>query len=285
VCLSQAAIQLWLVYAGIIRNDDKKKKKKKKKNTDSESLVYLRPNLCDDQVLLKKQASQIAEFLVSNKKAKYPEMTQYPLPPDPFKDESFFNSFKCQMHHSATHDFFISYCPRTETVLARALADSINKPGIGRRQFSAFLDVFCLPNGENWQESFLSGLMGSKIMVLLISEELLRGIKEAHIVPDNTLLEFDYAVQRLGRDPRAKVMVLPVWVSTEYPPDTFSLLSLPSVDEFPNVRHCHPRAGRKTIREIMGRIFDIHGIHHVYTPQVDELMLRLKETFSRNFLE
>lgn len=49
---------------------------------------------------------------------------------------------------------------------------------------------------QNWQVSFLNGLMKSKIIVLLISNEGIKGIKEAHKRQDNVLLEYEYALHR-----------------------------------------------------------------------------------------
>lgn len=52
---------------------------------------------------------------------------------------------------------------------------------------------------QNWKDSFLNGLMGSKVIVLLISVESLKDVKEAHQKPDNMLLEFETALKRYFR--------------------------------------------------------------------------------------
>jgi len=248
---------------------------------NSEFLVYSRPDLTGDEGLLEKQASEIANFLIRNKKAKNPEIFEYPI--HQIQDApSYYTTFKCKRHESATHDFFVSYRVRADGQLARYLAADLNM-GVpeGQRQFTAFLDTICLPISQDWQESFLSGLMGSKAIILLISNEALNGIKEAHKKSDNMLLEFDYALQRLSRE-KDKVMLIPVWVGSENQ-GYYKKFERPKLDEFPDIRHCHPRAGPKTVREIMSRIYEIQGIPHIAVLQIDGLVLQLKAEFIKRF--
>ena len=49
---------------------------------------------------------------------------------------------------------------------------------------------------QAWQESFLNGLMKSRVIVLLISSSGIERIKKAHKNQDNVLLEYEYALQR-----------------------------------------------------------------------------------------
>lgn len=57
--------------------------------------------------------------------------------------------FRCQLHGLPTHDFFISYRVASDAALAKDLAQNLNMgPRKGARQFTAFLDTLCLPDGK-----------------------------------------------------------------------------------------------------------------------------------------
>ena len=72
-----------------------------------------------------------------------------------------------------------------------------------------FWDRECLKDGENWEASFLNGLMCSRHIITLISEKGVARWNSSFNWKDNLLMEWELAVDRLDVDPKC---IVPVFV-------------------------------------------------------------------------
>jgi len=177
----------------------------------------------------------------------------------------------CKQHQSYRHDLFLSYRVQTEKALALTLCMALNKMNRNDgKQIRAFLDAFCLNDGENWQDGFLNGLASSKVIILLISNESIKAIKGAHEKQDNVLLEYEYALSIMGAKGSNSIKLFPIFVGTNEElmrPDgtkvwAYVKFTFPNIDDFPDQPHrsSHPPSGyNKTIRETMRAIFALQG--------------------------
>ncbi|KAI9203355.1 uncharacterized protein BJ171DRAFT_150416 [Polychytrium aggregatum] len=175
--------------------------------------------------------------------------------------------WKCRSGYTA-HDFFISYRVSSEHNLAEKLAlylqsseftdrlKAYTKGGAPKLPH-VYLDVNCLVYGKAWEQGFLSGLVNSKIAILLISDQALERVRTAD-KPDNLLLEWEFAVDLCKT---GKLEIVPFLVAEESG-DVISLFRSFNLDQFPDELHCHPNSPQKhTIRETMAFIFAIQGIN------------------------
>jgi hypothetical protein len=153
--------------------------------------------------------------------------------------------WRCHHHQVTEHDVFISYRVATDADTAMRLADVLEKNHV-----TPFLDKRCLNAGESWQEGFENGLKSARVVILLISEGTLQGIRNAHTTPDNVLLEYQLALDR-GKD----VVIFPVLLATNGVPfNSFALT------QFSEQSHAHPKSGT-SVRDIMRRVFLLQGVH------------------------
>jgi len=187
-------------------------------------------------------------------------------------------SWVCKAHDSHRHDFFINYRVSSEKVLATNLFIELNKrTRPDGKKVRAFMDAFCLRDGEPWQDGFLHGVVNSRVVVLLISEASLAGVKTAHERQDNVLLEYEHALAVLGKKGWGKMRIMPVFVGHHEVftrPDgstvrAYVKLPIPRMEEFPDAPHkCStPAEGfvDKSVRETMRSIFALQG--HFINPE------------------
>ncbi|KAJ3390775.1 hypothetical protein HDU84_007020 [Entophlyctis sp. JEL0112] len=129
-----------------------------------------------------------------------------------------------------------------------------------------FLDQKCLNVGEDWERGFVTGLSHSNIMLALLSLSAMRRMMEAHEKPDNVLLEWEIALEleNLGH-----VKIQPIFLGewrqmadSDLNQNVSVLVPFKcSLDEFPNLKHCHLLSpGKRTIREIVAGILKFQAI-------------------------
>jgi hypothetical protein len=165
-------------------------------------------------------------------------------------------SWRCrEARHQGGHDIFISYRSDADDVFAEMLALAL------RPSYSVFLDRHCLNFGEDWEAGFLNGMRGVRLVILLVSEGAIEGIKMAHEGPDNVLLEFEMALalQRSGQAAVIPILlgkhVLDAHGVKMYAP--FSNFDLSSfADAPPN----HRRASARSVRATMGELYRLQGL-------------------------
>jgi hypothetical protein len=160
------------------------------------------------------------------------------------------SNWVCQDHHCLHHDIFINYRARNneETALALLfrLQTSTRKPVV-------FLDTVCLPTGQDWQTGYLSALQHSKVAVLLISEEGLENIREAHLTEDNVLLEYEYILR--AKD-QGTMEVCPLFLVNS---DKSEFAQF-STDCYSDEPHCSPlRVATGSVRDTMKQLFKLQG--------------------------
>lgn len=117
---------------------------------------------------------------------------------------------------------------------------------------NVFLDEKCLTLGDNWRDGFMRGLHRSRVVVLLISEEGLRPIRNAHQQTDNVLLEYELALS-LRVD--GHISVLPVFIGSGG--RKFNSFSCAC---YPTSRHLDSASSPDTVRQTMEKLFAIQGI-------------------------
>jgi len=113
---------------------------------------------------------------------------------------------------SSTFDTFISYRvdPDADTAMKVWKQMTTAHPTL-----TSFIDKECLNDGESWKTGFLSGLAGSRVIVLLISRASLLRTRKAHETEDNVLLEWEKAL-RMASKKDAQVAIMPVLLSDEH---------------------------------------------------------------------
>eukprot|EP00026_Physarum_polycephalum_P000711 Phypoly_transcript_00712.p1 GENE.Phypoly_transcript_00712~~Phypoly_transcript_00712.p1 ORF type:complete len:920 (-),score=65.02 Phypoly_transcript_00712:1306-4065(-) len=155
----------------------------------------------------------------------------------------------CRSHNIAEHDFFVSY-----RVASEGKQHSTKEPKFGISQLIyekiavsktrlgvpvfAFWDKKCLNDGMSWEKGFLRGLLNSKVIVLLISNEGLAGIQtDAQFQQDNVLVEYECA---LLKHHLHAVRVVPVFISNV----NFSM-------QFPNTPHKRGKLAQRTLDKLL----------------------------------
>ncbi|KAI9335419.1 hypothetical protein DFJ73DRAFT_851612 [Zopfochytrium polystomum] len=177
------------------------------------------------------------------------------------------HTWRCK-RNIKNHAFFISYRDSTESLLARALAPSLERAVLHDGEKShVFLDKDCLSLGEEYYTNFISGLFHSDVIILLCSERAMERMKEADIHQDNMLLEWELALDVMTTHKRP---VLPVFLSevTEVvlpgatrKSEVKKTFKGFSVNNFPAAKHCHALSPKKyTIREVVMEIYKLQGL-------------------------
>ncbi|KAJ1561856.1 hypothetical protein HK096_003083 [Nowakowskiella sp. JEL0078] len=154
--------------------------------------------------------------------------------------------------------------------LAQFLYYVLNERNLSEHAIHPFWDFECLVEGQNWTVSFLNALEKSKIVVLLISEECLKGVENAHKVADNMFLEVTNWEIGLNMHKNRKIELYPVLIAkkravkVENESDTvFMDVEFRGFNRtFPDQHHIHNLSPKtQTIRQTMKEIFALQGIH------------------------
>ncbi|KAJ3212099.1 hypothetical protein HDU82_003866 [Entophlyctis luteolus] len=185
------------------------------------------------------------------------------------------------------YDVFISYRVSSEKLFARQLFHVLS----GQRQriqgldrgLQVYLDQVRLVNGENWETGFLSGLRNSDVVIFLVSEESVVGIKEAQKKPDSYLLEMEVAFDILDHRQKQGIIIQPVFIGGK----------IPNPADFPDEFHCHPSSPKMTtISNIIRRLVHLQGLRAFISKDefgelgaceaiVPQIVERLKEKWER----
>jgi len=165
--------------------------------------------------------------------------------------------WKCKKHKVGKHDVFINYRVRTDRDLATklfyALSAETKEDGKAVRPF---LDAVCLNDGEEWEAGFLNGLEKSAVILLLISEDGIKGIEGAHTYQDNVLLEYEYA---LDKHEKGTAVLLPLVVGKNVDGGLYKAFSAFGVSQYSEAKHASPKS-TKSVRETMEKLFKIQGL-------------------------
>lgn len=206
-------------------------------------------------------------------------------------------SYRCKQHLSPIHDFFISYRVASEEKIASELFGELTALSKHNGDpIKVFWDQRCLNDAANWQEGFMNGLRGSRVIILLISVAgLSRMATASSSYKDNLLLEWEEA---LLLSKTSSVAIFPILIGTTqnvpaemvhvdgskesqtkpaYFPFSFAQAAL---TKFPSVPH---GTSGKVIRDTLSQIFAIQGasyfpkaINHL-AKQLRELLYNLEE--------
>ncbi|KAI8852161.1 hypothetical protein BC829DRAFT_385301 [Chytridium lagenaria] len=163
--------------------------------------------------------------------------------------------------NGAQHAFFLSYRVDTEKSFSQTLAHALDA---GVRSSVA------IHAGEEWIESFITGLWNSVVFVPVCSDAAMRKMKTAHETPDNMLLEWEIALDI--RDKKLRdISVFPVLVGeylTVAVPDPVMgtrdrrvLATFSSFAGFPDAYHNHPYSPRtRKIKDTISEILKYQGV-------------------------
>jgi len=119
-----------------------------------------------------------------------------------------------------------------------------------------FLDVECLNDGEEWEAGFLNGLESAAQLLLLISEDGIKGIEGAHEHQDNVLLEYEYALEK---HEKGQAMILPLMVGKVVEGGLYKPFGAFGVSQYSELKH-HSDKSDKSIRGTMEKLFKIQGL-------------------------
>lgn len=165
--------------------------------------------------------------------------------------------WQCRNLDHKGHQIFISYRVVPDQALTETLALAVSGSG----EASVFLDKYCLQPGEEWEVGFLNGLRSARLVVLVISEATLEGIRRAHERPDNVLLEYEVALElaSIGR-----AVVLPVIVGRYADSEVdgrmqsvYVPFSAFNVSVFSDSKPAHPSSRASSVRAIMAAVFKL----------------------------
>ncbi len=165
------------------------------------------------------------------------------------------SSWRCRQHNCGEHHGFISYRQSSDSELAARLQLELSSQTLSDGNHpKIFIDQRCLNPGENWMRGFLEGLRQSKLALLLISEEGVERISNAHRLADNVLLEYEKALEGHANGTLA---ILPLFVENV----DRSEFNRFSERFYPAENHCHPSSETNcTVRQTMRALFQIQGI-------------------------
>jgi len=166
----------------------------------------------------------------------------------------------CKEHSIKDHDVFINYRVATNADTAQALF--LTLAGIERsdgKRVNPYLDRYCLEEGRPWEEGFLVGISNAALIVLLISEAALEGIKGADKWQDNVLLEYEYALDKFSKN---EASIYPVFLGSKVTGPTgkevlWKDFSAYSTDVYPDAPH---QKSGINIRNTMKALFKIQGL-------------------------
>jgi len=110
------------------------------------------------------------------------------------------SGWTCKKHKVKEHDVFINYRVKTEKDLAEKLflALSLETKSDGK-PIIPFLDAVCLNDGEDWEVGFLNGLEHAALLILLISEGGIEGIRGADKGRTTFYLNMSMLLQNMTR--------------------------------------------------------------------------------------
>jgi len=163
----------------------------------------------------------------------------------------------CKKHKVKHHDVFINYRVKTEHDLAEKLflALSLETKADGKHVVP-FLDAVCLNDGEDWEVGFLNGLENAALLILLISEDAIEGIRGADKRQDNVLLEYEYA---LAKHDSKKAMILPLLIGKSVDGGLYKPFGGWDTSVYPDSKHLSDRSTKK-VRETMQPLFKLQGL-------------------------
>lgn len=157
--------------------------------------------------------------------------------------------WRCKRHGICRHDIFINYRVWSDAETAAKIALFLNSERLQGEPVTCFLDKLCLVDGENWQVGFLNGLKYAKLLVLLISEDGISGIRQAHTRQDNVLLEYEHALDRLEK---GECLILPLLLGKTLDGGLYKDFGQFDVSVYPDEAHT---ATGKNIRQTMKALF------------------------------
>ncbi|KAI8812784.1 hypothetical protein BJ742DRAFT_552999 [Cladochytrium replicatum] len=185
----------------------------------------------------------------------------------------------CMRHkRDETHHIFISYRQAASLYQAHILAleleiqlatlsHEIGQEFTDETKPHVFLDQTCLVPGEDWVNGFLTGLVNTRMMVLLCSNAAIERMKRADNSEDNLLLEWELALERY----RAGVVeILPILIGQEvrvndqvlFSPFDFSIVNL-----LPEAKPKHRLSPQNmTVREIVQNILQLQAPAQIENP-------------------
>lgn len=170
-------------------------------------------------------------------------------------------TWKCKHHGLRAHTIFINYRVWCGHHLSQKIFWCLEGEKLGNGQpLSAFLDHYCLNEGEDWQNGFLNGLNYASLLVLLVQEDLLDNIKHNSTKwQDNVLLEYEAA---LAKKELGEAMIYPVWVGKYTREESRGVepLTRPydmfDATAFPDGPHALSDGSKgKNVRETMSKLF------------------------------
>jgi len=124
------------------------------------------------------------------------------------------------------------------------------------KNFRPFLDAQCLNDGEEWETGFLNGLEHSAVILMLISEDGIKGIEGADKWQDNVLLEYEYALEK---HEKGTAIMLPLVVGKYVDGGLYKPFGAFGVTQYPDAKHFSAKSTRN-IRETMEQLFKIQGL-------------------------
>jgi len=143
--------------------------------------------------------------------------------------------WKCKKHKITKHDVFINYRVKTEKDLATKLFYALSAEARSDgKNFRPFLDAQCLNDGEDWEIGFLNGLENSAVMILLISEDGIKGIEGADKWQDNVLLEYEYAIEK---NEKGTALLLPMLIGKYVDGGLFKPFNAFGTSQYPDAKH------------------------------------------------
>jgi len=166
----------------------------------------------------------------------------------------------CKEHSLKDHDVFINYRVAANADTAQALFLLLS--GVERcdgKRVQPYLDRYCLEDGRPWEEGFLVGISNAALIILLISEDAIEGIKGADKWQDNVLLEYEYALEKVGKN---EATLLPIFLGKKVAGATpreilWKDFGAFSTDVFPDAPH---KKSGKNVRKTMAELFKIQGL-------------------------
>ncbi|KAJ3123096.1 hypothetical protein HK098_002219 [Nowakowskiella sp. JEL0407] len=194
-------------------------------------------------------------------------------------------NWKCNEDHDG-HDIFISYRVSADKEMAEILKFALEKYALVhlKRKLHVYLDQYCLVGGSDFQNGFLNGIMRSRVILLLCSENALERVERAHVQPDNLLLEWEYALKLRNE---GKALVLPALVGTKSISEAgrealyeFSKFKTNIYERMPPKHSKHP-IPNITVQEIMETIFSLQGVPRVFPGFTQENVIKILENLAR----
>jgi len=104
----------------------------------------------------------------------------------------------------------------------------------------------------------LNGLETAAVILLLISEDGIKGIEGAHERQDNVLLEYEFALEK---HEKGTAVLLPLMVGKYVDGGLYKPFGAFGTSQYADAKHASPKSvGGKTVRQIMETLFKIQGL-------------------------